>query len=487
MPITFGGQPCVDPKELFDLCLAQRLPMDAWFRKANSFRSERGPNPGTGTLLLSRASLNALGDLNAVKTLVFDDSRNKVTLQKISVTNCTCVTPGVRSDKYAAYAVSIADRRIQLKLVPAGTNYNVRDSSGTGYQTNSLNAGVAWTWQQMVDELTGFLGIGSLTLPYAPDGVPENYEFWNAYAWDSLNLIVGRLGCAVSYNAFTDTFAIVEVGATDAAHVQAVADIDKFRVWDTDPLALPAATLPASVNVVYPIFPPPTDGSTPYDLTTVSLATTSPYTGTIVYIHGDLGSPVTAGQNFATRAAERAAKFYQAYSDGVINPLQRVYAGVQTSAGLFPGKRVKGIAWYDFGSAEGGLKTEVYRGGGFDLETFASIIPAAAGGGDKLCRVAHAAVASGAINYWPCTFRSLTVATDTFANGPVGPAIYDLFLVQDKGYALTWPAGPDGPGCYDGIVQVGTKTLNVDGSPYTLPVYVTMEAPFLGPDCQVRN
>lgn len=110
-----------------------------------------------------------------------------------------------------------------------------------------------------------------------------------------------------------------------------------------------------------------------------------------------------------------------------------------------------------------------------------------AGSPEEICMPMAAGIASGARLYYPCVFVRLDVAADTWTEGPFGSGTYDCFLVQvgrrtSAGYALT-VTSPEGPGRYSGIKQSGTKTLGGN----TLPVYATVDGPYLGPDCQVRN
>lgn len=467
MPITFGGQQCGDPNEFFDICLAQRMPTEPWLTKVNSFRNPMGAGPGLGYLLLSRASLTALGDLSTGKTLLFDDFATKITLQNITIIETQCLTPGVRSDAAAVYLVTVADRRHRIRQIPAGASYNVRDPGGSGYKPASLNGGTPWTWQEMVDELTDALGIGTVTLPYSPNGKPENFAFFATYAWEALNLIARRLGCGMVYDQIGDTFTMVEVGAADATAVAALNEADRFRAWDADPLALASAKMPAAVNVMYPKFPAPGDGSNPFDVNQQSLATASPYTDSAVYISGDLGSPAESGQNLSTRASERATKWYQAASDSILNPMLRVYTCLLGSASLkTPGKRIKQVAWYDRGD---GLKTELYRG-------LAVCPPDEFDGADvyalsetELCQVTGGmTTVSSSIDVYPAVVKKLT-----YSGGSLSwTSGKNVWLVQRFNFTLT-----SGSCFHAKRAPIADYTISGD----TRPMYMTTELEWCPP------
>lgn len=378
---TLGGKSCVAATlDLYRSFLEQGLPTHLWWGKANGFRNTLGHDPGTGSLLMLRDDLDTLGavgnvgagDLSKEFDLVIDDGTTdgKKTLKKINVTRTECLTPGLRDDKNGLHVVSIADKRARLKKI-ANAAYNLRNCDGGGYQSETTNGGTAWTWQQMVNDLADKMQSGlTLTLPYTPDGKPEQFDFYTVPALRAISIVADRLGCGLYYNSIADTFAIVEIGAADTTHVTAINALDDGRTFDAEQTGL-RAPVPRRVRVLFPILPPPTDGTTPWESLDEDCPqyeppadTTKPlrdkcWPDSVQLLNGDMCDPALSGQSETARAMEKRDKFYQAWIDSAIYPLLRVYSGLQWRDGILPGKRVKAISWYDRGD---GCKTEVYRG-----------------------------------------------------------------------------------------------------------------------------
>jgi hypothetical protein len=365
--ITLGGKACQDPRPLYLQCLEQGLPTGDWWGRANRFLVPRGPEPSRGTLLMQRRDLDAL-DLNAAHTLVFDDGVQRAEFKLISVAAPPkCVTPGLRGDLPAHYAVEVCDRRARLATVPVDKGYNFKPASGgTDYLTESTDGGTPWTWATMAADLESALGINAGVFPFTPAGTPEQFTFYSSFAWAALNTVAAAMGMVVIYNPFTDAFSYVELGAADAALTAALAAVDNVRLWDVDPKLPTLCRVPAKVRVRFPRLPAPADGSPPWysiEKSPPGSVTTPLVTGSVEWVDGDMdalgatGTP-TNDTDLQTRATEVAAKFYQSRLTGT-DPLLRRYAGVQKAAGLLPGKRVHAVAWLDVG---GGMVTEVYRG-----------------------------------------------------------------------------------------------------------------------------
>jgi hypothetical protein len=308
---------------------------------------------------VTRATLDALGSqIDGTLELIIDDltEGGKITAPAIVVSGTPrCACPGLRADKAAVYLVPIADRRFLLKKKPIDRGYNVLSSDGSDYLTESKDGGSDWTWQTMVDDIVDtHLGLPTMTLPYTPDGTPEDFAFYGMSAWDALNAVMTTLSCSVVYDLEEDTFSVVEVGAEDGR-----------RDWDADPVPVTFARVSAKARVRFTRVPAPDDGSSPYYTIDkdppASAGTTA--TGTVEWLEGGmdaLGATGTPTNDAAlqTRATEVASKYYQSLLTGT-DPLLRRYAGIRTAAGLRPGRRVQAIVWQDLGQ---GWLTEVYRG-----------------------------------------------------------------------------------------------------------------------------
>lgn len=381
MPITYGGEPCVDPASAARQCGEMGVPTGRWLYKANRFCLPLGRTPGSGQLLMARSSVNKL-DLNSWADLVFqskDDEQIKI--PRVLVTRCECVTPGVRDDENALMLLEIADRRQSLLQVPVDKGYNLtkQDDPGVDYYYATLHpdAHAPWSWKGLVNDLArAAVGREIGDLPYQPSEPPENWNFYGAYAWDALNDVLDRLCCAVAYlPKDADDFKIVELGAPDQKHEDALRQLDDMRLWDYEPKELTFANVPAQLWVRFTRLPWPGDGSSPYVFKVRDAPDTvqTPVAGQSVLIVPDDASAlvddennVVADEGLDARADERRDKVYQALI-AANKPLYRVYAGFQGIDGILPGPQVHAVEWFDFGSdltsTHGGQRTGVYRGG----------------------------------------------------------------------------------------------------------------------------
>lgn len=361
MSTSFGGLPCVDPRLFRVECLARGLPTDWWGRPNGFDLQPVGRGPGRGWVLLRKADLDGL-DLTTDHELVFtgETRDSRITLADITLRRATCLSPGAEDDPQATYLCEVTDRRQNLSKIPLDTAYNVTDTTGAAYLASTKNGGSAWTWQQVVTDLTTALGLSTLTLPFAPHGTPENLSYWGAWAWDALNDVLDRIGCGVLYDPEADSFSVVRLGVTDAAAEDAMAG--SRRTWDHYPVDPSRAWRPEKVRVRFRRMPRPTAGSTPYYNKDITLAAaTGVASGTYVQLDDDLTAVGATGAptNQATldaRAQERADDWLRkrAYYE---RPLLKVYRdfvpGVVRDA---PGATVGNVCLDDRG---GLMRTEV--------------------------------------------------------------------------------------------------------------------------------
>ena len=378
MAVLLGNQPCLDPKVLWRAALAERLPTDGWFGKANSFRCPAGPATGRGWLLLSRKSLDTL-DLNQPQTLTFAvGGQPPVTLAAVWVLRADNATPGWRGDKQASYVVEIVDRRHFLAQVPLDRGYNVRAAPEVGlspaaYLPATLQDSQPWTWQAMAADIWSVLGLGPFPgLPVEPDGIPDggllfdgdSWQEWGGSAWEALHQVLDRLGCTSVYNPLADRFDVVEVGAASEATTTALERWDAYRLWDSEAIQPARTRLPEFVRVLFKKQPQPVEGHSPWHL--VDVADTDPdpnaSIGTYVTLHDDEPALYGTGtlQNgaaLASRGAWRAAAWFAAQK-GSSPGLERVYRLPLADAGLMPGAQIAEIGWEDRGR---GVKTTVVQ------------------------------------------------------------------------------------------------------------------------------
>lgn len=332
--ITLGGRPCIDPKTLAEECAALGIPLGAWHGKVNSYRCPVGRGPGRGYVLLTRADYNAI-DWGAYQSLAFDDGDgNSAAIQKLTGLNPNIVTPGHASDTAAAVLVEVADRRHHLDKTVVDKGYNVRKPDGTGYQTQTLNSGAAWTWQQIVTDLVTACGLTTLTLPFTPDATPENFDFYGASAWESLHVVLDRIVCTTRYDPVADTFAIIRMGVADAAADAVETALARHLVWDAGNLYPARSWRPEKARVLFRRRPVPTDGTSPFWAEDVTLAAAAGVlAGTYVTIHDDLsalgatGTPTNSAA-ITTRAAERAGDWLR-HGQTFASPRLKTWVGVR--------------------------------------------------------------------------------------------------------------------------------------------------------------
>lgn len=287
---------------------------------------------GRGWVLLKKSDLDGLS-LTTDHDLVFSgaDTAHVRTLTSITLLKAECVTPGSATDPNSVYLCEVVDRRWHLARIPVNKAYNVYSADGTGHLTDTKNAGSAWTWQEIVTNLSNtILGIGTLTLPFTPDATPNDFSYFGGYAWGALCDVLDRIACAVEYDAEANTFSVVRLGSTDTTASAEVTALDGQRLWDGYNSEAVRGWRPEKVRVLFRRKPEPKTGASPYFAEDVTLtATSGVFTGSYVTLRDDLpalgssGAPSNAAA-ITTRAAERAADWLRKRG-GYERPVLRVY------------------------------------------------------------------------------------------------------------------------------------------------------------------
>lgn len=373
MSLLFGSRPCALPDVTAATLAEQGVAVD-WLDRADTFRLSLGEAPGHGWVLLTKADLDALS-LTADHTLTFvaEDGR-QTPFQKITLIGSRCVSPGAPDDTERTFICELADRRFHLAKIPCNVAYNVRSAADGLLQNPTTQdlAGTAWTWAQIVDDLWTLLGAGSTpTLPFTPDGTPENLAYWGGWAWEAVCDVLTRIGCAVRYWPVTDTFTFVRLGVTDAAADAEVARLARegLLTWNSDPTDPSRAWRPEKVRVRFPRRPIPNDGNTPWYTVDVTLAaTTGVVSGSYVQLDDDSGALAATGAPsnaaaLATRADERAADWLRKrqYAD---RPTLIVYRDFQRLASTLLSANIGTIIFDD----RSGPRTQTQSAPDFSLE-----------------------------------------------------------------------------------------------------------------------
>ncbi len=361
--VTYGGLPCLDPVVEASSCAEVRapsFPTSPWGGCANEFYLPLGPGPGRGTLLMLADSLQRL-DLSAAHALEFSDGTNRLRLKSITCIGAAAALPGSRNDGASSFWLEVVDRR----HVAAGggllnASYNVLDADGSAYLSATKNGGSNWTWATLLTAIwdaNGFLGTyPGLPSGFTPDGTPEGFSGHGRPSYDLLNEILDSIGCALRLDPFTDTFTIIQIGATDTATARALRRVDGVRAWDSYPVTPARGKLPETLRVTFAKLQPAGDstGGSPYY--TVDKTDTSTgggvddVAGTVAIIPGGMTAVYNSSgvlQNtsaLASRATERAADWYRRQRLG---KLHRIYSGFHDD--LLPGARLKGVRYISHG------------------------------------------------------------------------------------------------------------------------------------------
>lgn len=364
MPGKYADQSLLDPLRLRDVCIDLGAPYEHWFGKANLFRVPLGKEPGRGAVLLTKADLDAI-DQTTFHDLVFDDGKESVTLKNIYITGAKCVLPGGPGNPQDAYLVDLADRRIRYagSFANEQAAYNLRSYDGTVLLDYLGNSGSSQTWQEVFDSLwsmvQGVLPSSAPTLPFTPHGTPENFDYRNTDAWDSVNNFLDRLACAVKHDPIADETTIVRLGVDDSTASGLLTSL-KPKTWDEKPIRSVPATRPQSAIVLFRRFPEPFNRTDRFYRVGVDYDPAPGGLATSVFIYDDMGAvgpadTPTNASDLADRAAERAADWLRKY-DGYDLPTVKVYSGVRRDVKDILGSSTGLIGFGDRGD---GLKSEI--------------------------------------------------------------------------------------------------------------------------------
>lgn len=377
MGVTFEGYSCLDPKVLYEECAQRNLPIDTWFRRANSFTCPMGGPAGRGWFLVSRDVLDQLdiGANDAFREVVFFNTTERValTLSNLLIVNhMEAQAPGYDGDPATPYLIEVADKRWLYydRGQPIKKLYNYRSDVDGTYISSSLNSGTAWTWQGMLDNLWPS-GLGTApTLPFTPDATPENFCFPDWTPLRCVDYVLTRLACGLKYDPIRDTFGYERLGLTTSTSATQ-SDLlttrytnDGLLIRDDYPLTARTAAYPEKLRVEFRVKIPYVDKTLPlYTVdNTVSPTAATVAVGSYVLLQDDLtaqcdNTTVSNAAALTTRATER-------YNDWVRKRQYFDVDNVQVYDGFLDLVPVVGaywaaIGWYDRGS---GMRTEIVSG-----------------------------------------------------------------------------------------------------------------------------
>jgi hypothetical protein len=396
--ISLGGRPVMDPSEAAAALAALGKPVRPEFAHCNSLLNPLHRQPAHGWLLMLRADLNRI-KLDNLQTLIVSDGSTQLTIPNLVICKePLCLTPSIYpNDPDALYLVEVSDARWRVQnpyyAIPANKQYNVRapaygGAAGSGiYYAGTLNAGSAWTWLGIVQDLwslmTTQLGAAPAALPYTPDGTPEGWIFPGVPAWEALCQVLDRLACAVKWDPVAATYSIVQVGAADAAATALLKSLSGRLLHDAAYLDITRGKVPYGVTVYFhrKELYGGTEKTTAQDTSqwqtgsVYSIQVAGPAAVTALAEPGtytplwddepalyDGSGTLTNAAALASRATDRANAFYEALLPPGGDRLRRLYSGLVR---ITPGSTLKAVAWRQLqdpgGPLDRSLITEVVR------------------------------------------------------------------------------------------------------------------------------
>lgn len=254
--------------------------------------------------------------------------------------------------------------------------YNVQatadlSSGSTLYYEDSLNAGVAWTWAQMIGDVWATMAmLGTFPgIPFTPDGTPQGFTFQGIAAWDALTLLLQRIGCAVRADltqAAGSQFTIVRVGAADSATaaIIAAAESRDRKIHDAEFQDL-GILQPFGVRVFFLRDKTIAARNSTWETTNIYSVDVDgdvdgAEPGVYTPIWDDMpalddGTDITNAAALATRAAERAADYFREIGANGGLLLWKRYSGLLA---ITTGSTFKGVRWV---ADHRGIWTETVR------------------------------------------------------------------------------------------------------------------------------
>src|SRR5438552_2765232 len=236
---------------------------------ANSIFIPAGRWPARGWVLLKRSDLNRMNKYATDLSLSIEDLKrvspdkslsSKLTFRNLSLVQARCVSRGKAENPDALYLVELTDQRGLLWnrwfSFPTTSQYNINAPAypQTFYES-TMNAGFAWTWNQMIQDLWEQMGafLGTFPgMPITPIGIPEGWSYPGCAAWPALCDLLDYNGCYVACDLTKSSpYTIVQGGAADE-------DFDRKQVAfaglledDMEWIDVGAGRVPATVVVYF--------------------------------------------------------------------------------------------------------------------------------------------------------------------------------------------------------------------------------------------
>ncbi len=480
---TFGGKKLLDPMQQRKNADRFGTPNDFW-GKATSYRCPLGPDPGVGWVLMLRRDLDDL-DLNAYHALVWNHEGGSTTVaSKLMIVRASSMLLALAGTGEVTYLVELQDKRRVLvsRSGGSGPGYNVRipappatdEGDATLFYTESINGSELWTWQTMLDNIwakgpaSASGGDAAPTLPYSPNGDPENFRFIGITGWDAIHVVLDTIGCTTAYDPLTDTITYVRLGVTQDGLAGAKTEAAGNLIYDYDPIGVSnLAEMPALVNVYFTRrYLHGVEKDTPrtsnwemenpkvYSESTAAIGGTGGVGAMVVYAadifaHYDADGTHTNSAEITQRGREIRRNIVNAILTA--NRRERkMYSGILTS--MLPGGELKETIWRDYGDGQG-LVTEIINSP--DDVTRNNFQSGITGGGHRYTRVSASAPAQGIASE---SLLPIDLARKTHPLWPRLSQVVQVFEASEsEGEMLATPQ--DGDGLFKGRVVRFTDDL----------------------------
>lgn len=417
---------CINPGSLLEIAEDLGYSVDEWYGKANSFTLGTGTTPGRCHLLLRKQDLD-LFDLNKFLKVKAYCGSDVCTFDKLIPTRCVAIYANSNEPSASvAYLLTLADRRQILRMKAIDDLFNVRTPEPTGtsgaglYYDASLSSGTTvWTWQTLLTRIWDqYIALGlsapyapnaSPTLPYTPDGTPENFRFHGVSALEAYATVLDKIQCVLVYDIFTDTFSLQRRATPQSNDLSAITTLEQAgkALATQAPKHCKAALIPEKIRVYFRAIEKFTgsgmdsnngggggeyassDGpywTAPAVYKDVSTSVTGAIAGTKVCVWDDL--PAIMPNGF--RASQASAADNASDLTARANAIAAEYAGAFNTNGEYlrklftsyantvkPGSEIREIVWSDYGDEDIGPTTEYRRypdepSRSFDLDRFFS-------------------------------------------------------------------------------------------------------------------
>jgi hypothetical protein len=504
--------PAITPRPVYLHALRMGYETSHWADRANSFVRREGRQYGEGFLLLRWGDIKDVPIDGQVSLTIKQEtsegetgSASQITFGKLHIQSIkTIYSTGALTDDTLCI-VHLVDARYLYEMTSVNKSYNVPSPAPTSldptnpgfYDTESLNSGALWTWQEMITDLwstlpSGYAGTAP-TLPYSPDGKPFDFAFRGEPGWHALWLAFDLLRVGLTLSPSTSAATLFQRGEAQSEFSSALETNKAFGMGRNLAKASAATQVPAEIKVLFtkthigPGVAKEISRTGNYlqnmvHSQTVASGVAGAVAGTVMVVHDDLQAVVSADGTIinssavSSRAAEKAAKVVSSLQKKI--PTRSAFAGYRSD--FVPGSEVKQVSYSDLASTTG-LITELVQksANDTDAETLVSTI----GGGG------HGILGGGGLPEPGFIGRNIKApsgkkqeGTHT-ANQGVYPHHTHMVMIWEASGSLGDPIARNSDGFYPGVIlQVDPDADFATDEPYLSgdPCYIVASNLYVG-------